>query len=193
MADLRSLDALRTDPPASIGDLVDRLGKAGFGIGILFVGAINLFAPLPGLGQATAVLACLLVFQVARGDHHPWLPQRIRTVALPPEKVVLTLASAIPWIARAMRIARPASLPLPRFFIPLLCTLPLLFMLIPLPGSNMLVAPALAVLGIAQSMACIRLAAFGAVLQVAGLGIIFLFYGSLLAGILALAGIQIAA
>jgi hypothetical protein len=193
MADLRSLEALRADPPASIGDLVDRLGQAGFGIGILFVGAINLFAPVPGLGQAAAVLACLLVFQVARGDHHPWLPQRIRTVALPPEKVALTLASAIPWIARATRIARPASLPLPRLVIPLLCALPLLFMLIPLPGSNMLVAPALAVLGVAQSMGCIRLAALGAVLQAAGIGVILLFYGSLLVGILALAGVPAAA
>lgn len=145
MADLRSLDALRADPPDSIGALVDRLGQAGFGIGLLFVGAINLFAPVPGLGQAAAVLACLLAFQIARGARHPWLPERIRAVALPPDKVAHTLASAIPWIAWATRIARPGSLPLPRASIPLLCALPLLFMLIPLPGSNMLVAPALAI------------------------------------------------
>jgi hypothetical protein len=140
IADLRSLDALRADPPASIGDLVDRLGQAGFGLGILFAGAINLFAPVPGLGQAAAVLACLLAFQIARGDRHPWLPPSIRTVALPPEAVARTLASAIPW---------------------------------------MLVAPALAVLG--------------AVLQAAGIGTILLFYKSLLVGILAVAGIAIAA
>jgi hypothetical protein len=193
MADLRSLDALRADPPASIGDLVDRLGQAAFGLGILFVGAINLFAPVPGLGQAAAVLACLLAFQIARGDRHPWLPPSIRTVALPPEAVARTLAAAIPWIARATRIARPASLPLPRIVIPLLCFLPLLFMLVPLPGSNMLVAPALAVLGAAQSIRCIRLAVLGAALQAAGIGIIFLLYKSLLVGILAAAGIPVAA
>jgi hypothetical protein len=66
-------------------------------------------------------------------------------------------------------------------------------MLIPLPGSNMLVAPALAVLGVAQSMGCIRLAALGAVLQAAGTSVILLFYGSLLVGILALAGVPAAA
>jgi len=188
MADLRTLDALRADPPDSIGALVDRLGQAAFGVGILFVGAINLFAPIPGLGQAAAVLAVLLVLQIAQGARHPWLPPRIRNVALPPDKVAQTLAAAIPWIARATRLARPGTLPAGRVAIPLLAALPLLFMLIPLPGSNMLVAPALMVLGVAQSMDCIRLAALGLLLQAGGLGILVLAYGSLLAGVLAVAG-----
>jgi hypothetical protein len=99
----------------------------------------------------------------------------------------------MPWIARTTRIARPASLPLPRLLIPLLCSLSLLLMLVPLPGSDILVAPALAVLGVARSMRCIRLAALGAVLQAAGVAAIFLLHTSLLVGILAVAGSPVAA
>jgi hypothetical protein len=61
-------------------------------------------------------------------------------------------------------------------------------MLIPLPGSNMLVAPALMALGVAQSMNCIRLAILGLLLQAAGLGTLALAYGPLLASVLAVAG-----
>jgi len=188
MADLRTLDALRADPPDSIGALVDRLGQAAFGVGILFVGAINLFAPIPGLGQAAAVLAVLLVLQIAQGARHPWLPPRIRNVSLPPDKVAQTLTSTLPWIARATRCARPGTLPAARLAIPLLTALPLLFMLIPLPGSNMLVAPALMALGVAQSMTCIRLAILGLLLQAAGLGTLALAYAPLLVSVLAVAG-----
>jgi len=189
MADLRALDALCTDPPDSIGAFVDRLGKAAFGVGLLFVGAINLFAPIPGLGQVAAVLAVLLVLQIVQGVDHPWLPLWIRNTSLPPDKVAQILAAARPWIARGARFARPGTLPVAHVIIPVLTTLPLLFMLIPLPGSNMLVAPALMVLGIAQSMGCIRLAILGLLLQVAGLGILVLTYGSFLAGVLVIAGI----
>lgn len=52
MADLRTLDALRAEPPGPLVALADRLGQAAFGVGPLGVAYGSPLAEAPAVASA---------------------------------------------------------------------------------------------------------------------------------------------
>lgn len=77
----RTLDSIEGDT-LSLGELVDRFNRRGFGFLLLFL-SLPAFIPIPGIAGITGPLIAILGLQMLVGLRHPWVPgfARRKTVA----------------------------------------------------------------------------------------------------------------
>jgi hypothetical protein len=95
----------------TLGDLVDRLDRRGFGI-LLFVGTLPALIPSPvGAGALAAPLVILCGVQLALGLPRPWLPERLRLHRFTRGAAQALLDRAGRWLQRLERLARPRWMP----------------------------------------------------------------------------------
>lgn len=95
----------------SLGELVDRFDRRGFGV-LLFVGTLPALIPSPiGAGALAGPLVVLCGLQLALGRTRPWLPERLRRRRLTRAATQAFLDRAGHWLRRVERLARPRWLP----------------------------------------------------------------------------------
>lgn len=175
------LGEIRSDPPATYGDLVDRLGSRAFGA-ILFIFAVACALPLPPGGSTLfGAPLVLLAPQVAFGARSPWLPRKVRGRALPVEALGHVVDRLLPWLRRIERVSRPR---LGFLFgsvgdrlIGAVCTVFALVLILPIPLGNMLPALAVAVLALALTTRDGVLALLGFVLSAASTAVLVIAAG----------------
>jgi hypothetical protein len=95
----------------TLGDLLDRLDRRGFGI-LLFVGTLPALIPSPvGAGALAAPLVILCGAQLALGLPRPWLPAWLRRRQFTRAAAQAFLDRAGRWLHRMERLARPRWMP----------------------------------------------------------------------------------
>jgi hypothetical protein len=95
----------------ALGELLDRLGRRGFGV-LLFVGTLPALIPSPvGAGALAAPLVILCGIQLALGLPRPWLPRWLRSRRFARASAQAFLARAGRWLIRTERLARPRWMP----------------------------------------------------------------------------------
>lgn len=90
------------------GSLVDAIDGRGFGA-LLILLSLPCMVPLPiGIsGPVFGGMLCMLSIQMIAGLSHPWLPARIRRIALPTASLARFLARIDPWLIRLERLCKP--------------------------------------------------------------------------------------
>lgn len=95
----------------TLGELLDRLGRRGFGV-MLFIGALPALIPSPvAAGALAAPLVILCGVQLALGMQRPWLPRSLRARRLTRATAQGFLARAGRLLMRTERLARPRWMP----------------------------------------------------------------------------------
>ena len=74
------LDAIDGDR-ITLGELVDRFNRRGFGFILLFL-SLPAFIPIPGVAGVTGPLIAILGAQMLIGLRHPWVPAFARRKTL---------------------------------------------------------------------------------------------------------------
>lgn len=113
-AALRRLADRHGAPRLSIDDLLVALGDQGFGLLVFALALPNaLPGPLiPGFSVPFAIGIAALGLQLALGLHAPWLPRRLRLLAMEQRGVRRLIDRAEPWLRRLERWLRPRPSPL---------------------------------------------------------------------------------
>lgn len=91
----------------TLGEIVDRMGHAGFGLALLVITVVVLI-PVPGpLGMVLGTIIALVAFQLLIGARRLWLPGFVRTRSLPGPALRAMLDRIVPWIERAEAYMKP--------------------------------------------------------------------------------------
>jgi hypothetical protein len=105
-ADLEALRARLTDASLSIGDLESSLKGRGFAMLLMLLALPFCLLPIPGLSMPFGVAVFLIGGRLTLGQQ-PWLPEFIRKIRFPAERLQKLLSGAIR-LARAIeKLARP--------------------------------------------------------------------------------------
>ena len=95
----------------SLGELLDPLGRRGFGI-LLFIGTLPALIPSPvGAGALAAPLVILCGLQLALGLPRPWLPAWLRRRRFSRTAAQAFVDRAGRWLHKLERLARPRWMP----------------------------------------------------------------------------------
>jgi hypothetical protein len=90
------------------GALIDAIDGRGFGALMILI-SLPCMIPLPiGIsGPVFGALLCLLSVQMIAGLRQPWLPARIRRIALPRASLAKFLTRIDPWLMRLEKLCKP--------------------------------------------------------------------------------------
>lgn len=99
------------DEIVTLGELVDRLARRGFGV-LMIVLALPTLIPVlpPGSAAAIGFLYILLSVQMVVGLERPWLPGRVRRYRLSARAVGTLRRRGVPFLRRIERFSRPRPL-----------------------------------------------------------------------------------
>jgi hypothetical protein len=99
------------DEIVTVGDLVERLARRGFGL-LMIVLALPTMIPVlpPGSAVAVGILYFILGGQMLVGLERPWLPLRLRRYRLSPKAVAILRHRGVPIVRRVERYSRPRPL-----------------------------------------------------------------------------------
>lgn len=93
----------------ALGDLVDRFGRRGFGMLLLFL-SLPAFIPIPGVAGVTGPVIALLGLQMVIGLRRPWLPGFVRRKCIEKDTVA-RFTSRMGRLLRVLeRFCRPRAL-----------------------------------------------------------------------------------
>ncbi|MEJ1161967.1 exopolysaccharide biosynthesis protein [Prosthecomicrobium sp. N25] len=82
-----------------LGEIVDRMGQAGFGLALLLITLIVLI-PIPGpLGMVFGTVIVFLSLQLLTGARRLWLPGFMRRAQIPMPTLRRFLDRVLPWLA----------------------------------------------------------------------------------------------
>lgn len=99
------------DEVVTLGELVDRLARRGFGLLMIVLALPTLIPVLPPLTAATiGLLYIILSVQMIVGLDRPWLPARVRRYRLSARAVATLRRRGIPLLQRIERFSRPRPL-----------------------------------------------------------------------------------
>lgn len=93
------------------GDLVDRIGARGFGPLLIFCAAIVMLptGAIPGIPAVVGGAMIVLGIQVLWGSSKPWLPKRLRRLALSDDKLNRAIAYGRPTARFLGAFVRPRA------------------------------------------------------------------------------------
>lgn len=99
------------DEIVTLGELVERLARRGFGL-LMIVLALPTMIPVlpPGSSAVVGILYIILAVQMLLGLDQPWLPHRLRTYRLSPRAVTALRQRGVPVVRRIERYSRPRPL-----------------------------------------------------------------------------------
>lgn len=104
---LAALAASLDRPTITLGEVIDRMGQAGFGLVLLIITLVVLI-PLPGpLGILLGGLIVFISAQLFTGARRLWLPDMIRRRQIPAGALQRYIGRALPWLERAEAWLRP--------------------------------------------------------------------------------------
>lgn len=141
------------DEIVTLGELVDRLHRRGFGL-VMIVLALPTLIPIlpPGSAATIGALYILLSVQMLIGLDRVWLPRRARSYRLRARAVRALRQRGVPFLRRIERFSRPRSVLVDERIIARLVALAVfvlgVVLLSPLPFLNTLPALAVLILGI---------------------------------------------
>jgi len=106
---LGQLKAAAEAPRVSLGTLVDELGQRTYGPLLFSIGviAISPLGAIPGASVILATLIILMAVQMSLRAHRPWLPERLRRVAVDGARSRRAIAAMEPRLRWLDRVARP--------------------------------------------------------------------------------------
>lgn len=99
------------DEVVTLGELLDRMARRGFGL-LMIVLALPTMIPIlpPGSSAAIGLLYIILAVQMLIGLDQPWLPPRARRYRLSPRAVVALRYRGLAVVRRIERYSRPRPL-----------------------------------------------------------------------------------
>lgn len=102
------------EPVVTVGELVDRAARHGFGL-LMIMLSLPVMVPVlpPGVGLVVGLLYVVLAAQMLLGLQRPWLPGGVRRYRLSPRAKQLVRQHGIPFLRRVERFTRPRRLWLP--------------------------------------------------------------------------------
>lgn len=140
----RRLPLLRRKPRVrsniTIGEIVDRTARAGFGFIFAFLALVSI--PFVGLSTPFGLAIAFGAVQMILGFEHPWLPQRVRRHAVSMQTLNWLSHKLARWTAGLEKIVKPRFSLLSRGPFWMLCGVGVLLQALglalplPIPGSN---------------------------------------------------------
>ncbi|HXF82916.1 MAG TPA: exopolysaccharide biosynthesis protein [bacterium] len=99
------------DEVVTLGELIDRLARRGFGL-LMIALALPTMIPVlpPGSSGVIGLLYIILAVQMLIGLHQPWLPGRARRYRLGPRAIAALRLRGVPLVRRIERYSRPRPL-----------------------------------------------------------------------------------
>lgn len=93
----------------TLDDVLSVVGERGFGPLILIISLIALLPTggVPGVPTACALCVVLLAGQLVAGKHRPWLPARLRRLAIDRHRYKRVAERIKPWTQRIDRLLKP--------------------------------------------------------------------------------------
>ena len=94
----------------SVGDLLRAFGRPAFGPVLLvpsLIAILPVIGALPGVSLSMAAMSVLLTVQMLFGRSVPWLPQKLRDISLPADKLDTAIDVARPWVKRLEKLFKP--------------------------------------------------------------------------------------
>ncbi len=141
------------DEIVTLGELVDRLHRRGFGL-VMIVLALPTLIPIlpPGSAAAIGLLYILLSVQMLIGLDRVWLPSRAHAYRLRPRAIRALRQRGVPFLRRIERFSRPRSVPFDERIMARIVALAVfvlgVVLLSPLPFLNTLPALSVLILGV---------------------------------------------
>lgn len=141
------------DQPVSLGYLMSHFGHRSYGLIMLALSIPNMLPIyIPGLSVICGLPIFIMGYQMARRRPHPSLPSKLQDKSFERAKFNRVIQNAVPYLQRVESILKPRwpsfteakFQPLYGLFIMFLSA----FMLLPLPGTNILPAYAIGILAL---------------------------------------------
>lgn len=108
--EFHKLRELNKKPGITMGELFDALNVRGHALVCLFFASpFMLPIPLPGVSQVISPIIGISAFRLAM-NWHPWLPEKIRTKAVPKDTVEKVFSSAEKWLKKIEKFIKPRML-----------------------------------------------------------------------------------
>lgn len=98
------------DEVVTLGELIERLARRGFGLLMMVLALPTMIPALPGSSVVVGLLYMILAGQMLVGLEQPWLPLRLRRYRLSPRAVAILRERGIPIVRRIERYSRPRPL-----------------------------------------------------------------------------------
>lgn len=94
-------------PHVTLGEIVDRLGHAGFGL-VLLVMTLIILIPIPGpIGMIFGTLIIFMAIQLLTGARRLWVPEVLRRRHLPAAGLRAFIEKTLPWLESAEARLKP--------------------------------------------------------------------------------------
>ena len=106
---LHSLDSDREGQQLTLGEVVQVIGKRGFGPLMLVLALIAILptGAVPGVPTICGLSIALIAVQLALGKRAPWLPRRLRRLSIKRETFGRVAQRVTPWTRRVDQLVRP--------------------------------------------------------------------------------------
>ena len=93
----------------SIGEVLEVIGERGYGPLVLILALIAALptGAVPGIPSVCGISIALVSTQLIFGKAHPWLPKRLRRLAIERQRYRQVSRRLIPWTRRIDRLVRP--------------------------------------------------------------------------------------
>ncbi len=135
-----------TPDELKVGALLDIMSGRGIGFLLVAVSLLTAFLfPVGGFTTPFTLLIILLALQLMLGRSSPFLPQRVRSKNISPRMVAVIQKRGIPFLRRIERFSKPrlenlGERRLSRFLVGAVILIVALVMLMPIPGTNAILA-----------------------------------------------------
>ncbi len=129
-----------------VGELLGTMSGRGFGFLLVVVSLLTAFLfPVGGFTAPFTLLIILLALQIMMGRSTPFITQRVRNKNISPRMVAVIQKRGIPFLRRIEKFSKPrlenlGERRLFRFFVGMAILVVGLVMLMPIPGTNAILA-----------------------------------------------------
>ena len=129
-----------------VGELLDTMSGRGIGFLLVAVSLLTAFLfPAGGFTAPFTLLIILLALQIMMNRSRPFLPQRVRNKNISPRIIAAIQKRGIPFLRRIERFSKPrlenlGERRLFRFLMGMVILVVALVMLMPIPGTNAILA-----------------------------------------------------
>ena len=183
---LRELAGRDGDPQLRVHEVIEAFDERAFGGVLIFLGLLSLI-PIPGATTLTGVPLIFVAVQLMMGRETLWLQRRLMSAGVDRANFCKGLERRLGWIERAERLTRPRLLwavsgPGERL-IGLACLLMALVLVLPLWFGNLLPALAVILLSLALLQRDGLLVLLGFAAAIGSFVVLFLVWGSVVAGL----------
>ncbi|GAB3675288.1 exopolysaccharide biosynthesis protein [Salinisphaera aquimarina] len=106
---LQTLESDGEGPQLSLGEVVAVIGERGYGPLVLMLALIAALptGAVPGVPSVCGISIALVSMQLVFGKRYPWLPARMRRLAIERQHYARVADRITPWTRRLDRLVRP--------------------------------------------------------------------------------------